>query len=143
MDVIGKSWKAVCIQDILEVLYIILTRNNLCLCYITWSLLQRKKGSSFITSKISSKNLFNQNISIIKTNTFDDIKKKVHFGIIVQFLSWRQQKHKCLFWLLRFSDKLFDVMNDDPFLMLYKLKLMSYLRMLGSFAFLIQKLFNW
>ena len=35
-------------------------------------------------------------ISVIKTNSFVDIKKIVHFGILILVLSWRQQKHKCL-----------------------------------------------
>jgi hypothetical protein len=34
-----------------------------------------------------------QNISVIKTNTFEDIKKVVHFGILIHILSRRQQKH--------------------------------------------------
>ena len=38
-----------------------------------------------------------QKISLIKTNTCDDITKIVHFGILIHALSGRQQKHKCLF----------------------------------------------
>ena len=67
-------------------------------------------GSSMITSKSSSK------ISVIKTNTCDDLTKIVHFGILILVLSWRQQNHKCLFWLLRFFDELFDVIIDNPLL---------------------------
>ena len=37
-----------------------------------------------------------QKISVIKTNTFDDIKKIVQFGILIHALSQQQQKHKCL-----------------------------------------------
>ena len=40
-------------------------------------------GSSVITSKRSSKN-----ISLIKTNTCDDITKIVHSGILIHGLSW-------------------------------------------------------
>ena len=50
----------------------------------------------------------------------NDITKIVHFGISIHVLSWRQQKlektvqkHKCLLWLLRFSDEFFDVIIDD------------------------------
>ena len=46
---------------------------------------------------------------ILKQN---DITKIVHFGILIHVLSWRQQKHKCLFWLLRLFDELFDVIID-------------------------------
>ena len=38
-----------------------------------------------------------QKISVIITLTFDDITKIVHFGILLQVLSLRQQKQKCLF----------------------------------------------
>ena len=50
----------------------------------------------------------------MKTNTSDDITKKAHFGILIHVLSWRQQKQKCLFLSLRFFDKLFDLIIDDP-----------------------------
>ena len=33
-----------------------------------------------------------QKISVIKTNTFDDVKKIVHFGILIHILSWTQKK---------------------------------------------------
>ena len=33
-----------------------------------------------------------QRISVIKTNSFDDIKRIVHFGILIHVLSSRQQK---------------------------------------------------
>ena len=36
----------------------------------------------------------------------------------ISVFSWRQQKHQCLFSTLRFFDKLFDVIIDDPFLIL-------------------------
>jgi hypothetical protein len=45
---------------------------------------------SFTTSKMDRHLLrqkFRQKISIIKTNTFDDIKKIVHFGILIHVLS--------------------------------------------------------
>ena len=32
-----------------------------------------------------------QKFSVIKTNTFDDIKKIVHFDVLIHFLSSRQQ----------------------------------------------------
>ena len=66
-------------------------------------------GSSIIMSKSSSKNLSNQN-----KHLWWSYKKKVHFGILIHVLSWRQRKHKCLFWLLRFFDELFGVIFDDP-----------------------------
>ena len=50
----------------------------------------------------------------IKTNICDDITKIIHYGISIQVLSWRQQKQKCLFWLLRFFDEFFDIIIDDP-----------------------------
>ena len=64
-----------------------------------------KNGSSIITSK---------NVSNEKKHTlcFQRI------GILIPVLSWRQQKHQCLFSLLRFFDELFDVIIDDPFLTL-------------------------
>ena len=37
-----------------------------------------------------------QKISVIKTITFDNIKKIVQFGILIHALSQQQQKHKCL-----------------------------------------------
>ena len=46
------------------------------------------------------------------------VKESQYFqriGIFIHILSWRQQKHQCLFLLLRFFDKLFDAINDDPF----------------------------
>ena len=48
------------------------------------------------------------------------LKKVVHLGILIHFLSWSQQKHKCLFWLLRVSDKLVDKLFDENYLMPYK-----------------------
>ena len=68
-----------------------------------------KNGSSIITSKSSSKNLSNENKH---TQCFQKI------GILIHVLSWRQQKHQCLFSLLRFFEQLFDVIIDDPFLTL-------------------------
>ena len=35
-----------------------------------------------------------QKISVIKTNSYDDIKKIVQFGILIHILPWRQQKLK-------------------------------------------------
>ena len=66
-----------------------------------------KTGSSFITSKSSSENLSNQN------KHFWWYYKIVNFGILIHVLSWRQQKHKCLLWLLRFSDEPFDAINEQ------------------------------
>ena len=66
-----------------------------------------KKESSFITSKSLSNNLSNENKH---TLCFQII------GILIQNLSWKQQKNMCLFSLLRFFDELFDIKNDDPFL---------------------------
>ena len=63
-------------------------------------------GSSCITSKISSKNLSNENIH---TLGFQRI------GILDHVLSWRQQNYHCLFSLLRFFDKLFEEIIDDLF----------------------------
>ena len=68
-----------------------------------------KNGSSIITSKSLSKNFSNENKH---TLCFQSI------GIFIHFLSWRQQKHQCLFSLLRFFEQLFDVIIDDPFLTL-------------------------
>ena len=45
------------------------------------------------------------------------ILENSHFNSL---LYWRQQKQQCLFSLLRFYDKLFDVINNDPFLTLWK-----------------------
>ena len=66
-------------------------------------------GNSFLERKFSTKTIndrqllrqkIRQKISVIKTNsfdwellTFDDIKKIVHFGILIHVLSWKQ---KCL-----------------------------------------------
>ena len=68
-----------------------------------------KYGSSTITSESSSENLSNEN----KHSVFP-----VHFGILIHVLSWRQQKHQCLFSLLRFSDELSDVRIDNLYLTL-------------------------
>ena len=70
-----------------------------------------KNGSSITTSKSLSKNLSNENKH---TLCFQRIV------ILIYLLSWRQQKHQCLFSLLRFFDKLFDVINDNAFLTLQK-----------------------
>ena len=45
-----------------------------------------------------SRQKIRQKLSVIKTNTSDDIKKIVHFGILIHILSWKQKKHKCLLW---------------------------------------------
>ena len=68
----------------------------------------------FLQHQRMGSQLLRQSTSIMKTNTlcFQRI------GILVHILSWRQQKHQCLFSLLRFFDELFDVINDDPFLTL-------------------------
>ena len=60
-----------------------------------------KNRLSFITSKSLSKNLSNEN------------KHTLCFQRIgIHVLSWRQQKHQCLFSLLRLFDKHFDVIID-------------------------------
>ena len=69
-----------------------------------------KNGSPFITSKSSSKNLSNSSV-------FVDFQTKC--VIICQF-SRKSGRIECLFSLLRFFDELFDVINGDPFLTLYK-----------------------
>ena len=50
------------------------------------------------------------------------LRQKVlqRIGILVHVFSGRHQKHQCLLSLLRFFDKLFDVINDDLFLTLQK-----------------------
>ena len=60
-----------------------------------------KNGLSIITSKISSNNLSNEN-----RHWFFVVKKKCQFSGVF------------LFSLLRFFDKLFDIIIDDPFLTL-------------------------
>ena len=52
----------------------------------------------------------------MKTNTLYVSKEFV--CILIHVLSWRQQKYKCLFSLLRFFDEFFDLIIDDPFLTL-------------------------
>ena len=61
-----------------------------------------KNRSSIITSKSLSKNFSKENKH---TLCFQRI------GILIHVLSWRQQKHQCLFSLLRFFDELFDVVK--------------------------------
>ena len=39
-----------------------------------------------------SRQKIRQKLSVIKTNTSDDIKKIVHFGILIHILSWRQKE---------------------------------------------------
>ena len=80
-----------------------------------------------------------QKISVIKTNsfdwellTFDDIKKIVHFGILIHFLSWKQKR---LLWLLGFSDKLFDVLFDTNIWHRTKLQLMGQYERQNKIAF--------
>ena len=48
---------------------------------VSWSFVRHQIASSKSTSKIRQK------FSVIKTNTSDDIKKIVHFGILIQSLS--------------------------------------------------------
>ena len=62
-----------------------------------------------MSKSLSSENLSNEN----KHSVFP-----VDFGILIRVLSLRQQKHQCLFSLLRFSHKLSDVIIDDPYLTL-------------------------
>ena len=75
---------------------------------------------ALIIDRQLSRQKIHQKFSVIKTDSSDDIKKIVHFGILIHILSWRQQKlektvqkHKCLLWLLRFSDEIFDVIIGD------------------------------
>ena len=63
--------------------------------YIVGVFYNVKNGLSFITSKSSSKNLSNENKNW-----------------------WKRGNIVCLFSFLRFFEKLFDVMNDGPFLTL-------------------------
>ena len=72
---------------------------------------------SFTTSKTDRHLLrqkVRQRISVMKTNT----------GVFVVFKTKRELKCQisgnivCLFSLLRFFDEYFDVINDDPFLMM-------------------------
>jgi hypothetical protein len=39
-----------------------------------------------------SRQKIRQKFSVIKTNSFDDVKKIAHFGILIHVLSWWQQK---------------------------------------------------
>ena len=74
----------------------------------SWSLLQRQQQSFiYYVKKFIRKSQYTSN-----QNTFDDIKKIVHFGILIHVLFWRQQIHQCLLSLLRLFDKLFDVIID-------------------------------
>ena len=57
---------------------------------------------SIITSKVC------QTISVMREITL----KIVNFDVLIHILSWRQQKHLCLFSLLRLFDQLFDVLNN-------------------------------
>ena len=75
--------------------------------YFSWVFLQRQILTSIITSENWSENLSNEN----KHSVFP-----VHFGILIHFLSWRQQKHQCLFLLLRFSDQFSDIIIDGQYL---------------------------
>ena len=63
--------------------------------YIAGIFYNVKNGLSFITLKSSSKNLSNENKNW-----------------------WKRGNIVCLFSFLRFFEKLFDVMNDGPFLTL-------------------------
>ena len=61
------------------------------------SLAESMMGCQLLGQKVCQK------ISVSKRNTCDDIYyKMVYFGISIHVLSWRQQKDKCLFWLLRY-----------------------------------------
>ena len=78
---------------------------------LSWSLLQRQKPIIIYYVK----KFVNQRISVMKTNT----------GVFVVFKTKSELKCQssgnirvCLFLLLRFFDELFDVINDDPFVML-------------------------
>ena len=55
---------------------------------------QRDISWSFVRCQIalskSTSTKILQKLSVIKTNTSDDIKKIVHFGILVHILSWKQ-----------------------------------------------------
>ena len=83
---------------------------------ISWSFVWRQ----IMAIKKSVKKFFRKfpKISVIKTNSFDwDL---LTFGILIHVYSWKQN---CLFWLLRFYDKLFDVLFDATNWRLTKLQL--------------------
>ena len=67
-----------------------------------------KYGLSENSSENLSENLSNKN----KHSEFPE-----NFSILIH-MSGRQQKHRCLFSLLRISDKFFDLIIDDPYLTL-------------------------
>ena len=54
---------------------------------------KRKFSTAPIIDPQLSRQKIRQKLSVIKTNTSDDIKKIVHFGILIHILSWKQ---KCL-----------------------------------------------
>ena len=60
-----------------------------------------------------------QKISVIKTNTFDDIKRNFILAFLFTFCL-EDNKNTSIFvtQVLTFSDELFDVINADPFLTL-------------------------
>ena len=61
-------------------------------------------------SIILSKNLSNEKNTLCFQR--NDITIIIDFSIQNYIFSWRQQKHQCLFSLLRLSDELFDVIID-------------------------------
>ena len=76
-------------------------------------ILERKFSTALIIDRQLLRQKIRQKFSVIKTNFSDDIKKIVHFGILIHILSSKQKLHKCLLCLLRISDEFFDVIIGD------------------------------
>ena len=96
---------------------------SVCPTFLSLTLLVNNNSRVFLLCQIwivnyyvksSSNTLSNEN----KHSLFPEkwYYKIVHLGILIHILSWRQQKHQCLFSLLRLFDELFDVIIDDPYL---------------------------
>ena len=81
--------------------------------YLAETFYNVKYGSSIITSKSLPENLSNHN----KHFCFCCLQDKTWIKM-PKLSIFLKSHHKCLFWLLTFSDKLFDVINDDRFLTL-------------------------
>ena len=67
---------------------------------------ERKFSTALIIDRHLSRQKTDQKFSVIKTNSSDDIKKMVHFGILIHILSW---KHKFVmitenFWRIFWRD---------------------------------------
>ena len=63
-----------------------------------WANQKRKFSTATIIDRQLSRQKIRQKLSVIKTNTSNDIKRIVHFGILIHILSWKQKKNKCLLW---------------------------------------------